>query len=60
MNIIARAYSGAIDLYHGIPDLLNAIVEDVEYDNTNEEYKTILTLKDANGNLHKITIAKAF
>jgi hypothetical protein len=58
MNIIARTYCGVIDLYHGIPDLLNATIENVEYDNSNEEYKTILTLRDFKGNLHNITIAK--
>lgn len=55
--IIARTYSGAIDLYHGIPNLLNSIVVDVEYDNLHGEYRTTLVLKDIKGNLHKIEIA---
>ena len=54
--IITRTYSGGIDLFHGLPDLLNATVEDVLYDNSNKEYKTTLVLKDVKGNLHSIEI----
>lgn len=57
--IIARTYSGVIDLYHGIPDLLNATVENVEYDNSHGDYRTTLVIKDIKGNLHRIEIADA-
>jgi hypothetical protein len=57
--IITRTYSGAIDLYHGIPNLLNATVEEVTYNNEHGEYETTLVLKDINGKLHSIIIADA-
>lgn len=56
-TIIARTYSGAIDLYHGIPNLLNATVVDIEYGDS-EECETILVLKGVNDNLHRITIKR--
>ena len=55
--IIARTYSGAMDLYHGIPNLLNATIVDVEYDNSHRDYRTTLIIKDVKGNLHRIEIA---
>jgi hypothetical protein len=57
-RIITRTYSGAIDLYHGLPDLLNAIVIDVDYDNRNEDHMTTLVFKDVKGNEHRISIAE--
>lgn len=57
--IIARTYSGAIDLYHGIPNLLNATIENITYDNTDSDYVTTLVIKDINGNIHRIMIAQA-
>ena len=56
-GVIARTYSGAIDLYQGTPDLLKASVVDVEYDNSYRDYRTTLVLKDVKGNLHRIEIA---
>lgn len=56
-NIIARTYMGARNLYHGIPNLKDAIIIDVIYEE--EEYITTLILKDIKGQEHKITIAQA-
>ena len=58
-TIITRTYSGAIDLYHGIPNLLNATIEDITYDNTDSDYVTTLVIKDTKGNLHRIMICQA-
>lgn len=56
-NIIARTYMGARDLYHGIPNLKDAVIIDVIYEE--EEYRTTLILRDISGQEHQITIAKA-
>jgi hypothetical protein len=58
-RVIARTYCGAIDLYHGLPDLLSATVIDVDYDNRNEDHMTTLVFKDTKGNEHRISIAEA-
>ena len=58
-NIIARTYSGAIDLYHGMPNLLNSTIEDVTYDDTHDDHRTTLVIRDVKGILHNITIAEA-
>lgn len=57
--IITRTNVGAIDLYNGIPNLKNAMVENIIYDDTYEDYRTILVLRDVSGNQHRIIIAKA-
>lgn len=48
---------GARDLYHGIPNLKDAVIIDVIYEE--EEYRTTLILRDISGQEHQITIAKA-
>jgi hypothetical protein len=58
-NIITRSYSGARDLYNGIPNLKNSTVVDVIYEKDSEDYKTILIFKDVKGNEHSIIIKQA-
>jgi hypothetical protein len=56
--IIARASSGAIDLYHGIPNLQGAKVVNIEYDDKDGDLCTTLVFKDIMGKEHKIAIAE--
>lgn len=58
-HIIARCYTGAIDLYHGIPDLLGAKIVDIQYNRYDDDYQTTLILENEDGKTHQITIAKA-
>lgn len=57
-NIVARTYSGGIDLYHGLPDLLDAKVVDVQYNHSDGDYQTTLVLEDSKGKLHQIMIVQ--
>lgn len=58
MNIIARTCMGAIDLYNGCPDLIDAKVVDIKYIRESD-HMTELTLQTKNGLEYKITIAEA-
>jgi len=58
-NILARCYYGAQDLYHGIPELKDAVIIDVIRDADSKDYRTTLVLKDVHGTIHHITIAQA-
>jgi hypothetical protein len=53
-TIIARTYSGAIDLWHGVPNLKDAVIINVKYDES--EYATSLIIKDVKGIIHTIII----
>lgn len=56
-NIICRTYMGAMDLYHGVPDLKGAVVEDVIY--TDVPNETDLVLRRTNGETFTIRIGRA-
>lgn len=56
-NIICRTYMGARDLYQGVPDLKEAVVEDVIY--TDVPNETDLVLRRTNGETFTIRIGRA-
>lgn len=58
-RIKAYAHIGAYDLYHGLPNLKDAKIIDVNYGLDRTECSTILTIQDKEGNMHEITICKA-
>ena len=62
-GIFTNCYMGAIDLYHGVPNLEGAIVERVENrcpgeGDNKEDYPTTLILKLTNGSNFFITIKR--
>lgn len=57
-SIIARTYCGGKDLFHGIPDLVGAVVIEVVTEPITDEYRTKIVLKDKRGKLHEIIIVQ--
>lgn len=59
MDMIARTYAGAINLYHGVPSLEGATVVKVIHEPDSKEYSTKLVLRTPSGEEHTITIKSA-
>ncbi|MCM1441270.1 MAG: hypothetical protein NC131_19005 [Roseburia sp.] len=53
VDMICYTWQGAHDLYNGVPDLLGAVVEGIDYA---EEDVTILKLRRAGGSYFRLVI----
>ena len=55
--LVTNTYSGAADLYHGIPDIKGAVVESVESDDSIGNYTTKVVLRLQNGKRMLLTVS---
>lgn len=55
-DIFARSYIGGRDLFFGVPNLKGATIEKQASTEDNDDYITILTIKDVRGFTHTLQI----
>lgn len=55
-RIVSRSYMGGIDLYHGIPNLTDGKITNIEYSKNTDDYITELEIETVDGNKHSIVI----